>query len=112
MHKVKLSECTKQGLVFLYGGETVALQYILRMIFREMSLPQIHLVADEKQFDKAVSGALSKIYDDIKNGSDNGIDEKDYSLGKLKTYDVIIDISQSDIKQIDEEGYEFEVILR
>ena len=36
---IKLSECTEDGTVFLYDGETVGLQYILRMIFNGENYP-------------------------------------------------------------------------
>ncbi len=100
---IKLSECTKAGMVFLYDGETVGLQYILRMIFNKTELPEIRLVASDKNFDDAVSNVLDQMYLDIQKG----IEKDDYELNNLNTQTVEIDIVKRDIKQIGE--YMFEI---
>lgn len=101
---VKLSECTKEGQVFLYGGETVGLQYILRMIWNGETLPEIRLVQNDKNFDDAVSDVLHQMYMDFQNG----VDKKEYELNDLNTNLVEVDITKENIKQIGE--YTFEIV--
>lgn len=101
---VRLSECTNAGMVFLYGGETVGLQYILRMIFEGDKLPEIRLVANDQDFDDAVSNVLDQMYHDIQAG----IEKDNYELNNLNSQPVEIDIIKEDIKQIDD--YEFELL--
>lgn len=101
---IKLSECTKAGMVFLYDGETVGLQYILRMIFNKTELPEIRLVASDKNFDDAVSNVLDQMYQDIQTG----VEKEDYELNNLNTQLVEVDITKKDIKQIGK--YEFKIV--
>lgn len=101
---VKLSECTKEGQVFLYDGETVVLQYILRMIWNGETLPEIRLVQNDKNFDDAVSDVLHQMYMDFQNG----VDKEKYELSDLNTTLVEVDITKENIKQISE--YTFEIV--
>lgn len=101
---VRLSECANAGMVFLYGGETVGLQYILRMVFEGDKLPEIRLVANDQNFDDAVSNVLDQMYHDIQAG----IEKDNYELNNLNSQPVEIDIIKEDIKQIDD--YEFELL--
>lgn len=101
---VKLSECTKEGQVFLYGGETVGLQYILRMIWNGETLPEIRLVYNDENFSNAVSDVLHQMYQDVQNG----VDKEKYELNDLNTNLVEIDITKENIKQISE--YTFEIV--
>jgi hypothetical protein len=103
---IKLSECTKEGQIFLYDRETVGLQYILRMIFRGNKLPKIHLCENDKNFDDAISNSLSQMYNDVING----IDKEEYELNNINTIPVVVDISKKDIRQVDEEGYKFKIV--
>lgn len=99
---VKLSECTKEGQVFLYGRETVGLQYILRMIWNGETLPEIRLVQNDKSFDDAVSDVLHQMYMDFQNG----VDKEEYELNDLNTILVEVDITKDNINQIDEHNFE------
>ena len=99
-----LSKCTNQGQIFLYDGEIVRLQYILRMIWNEKELPEIKLVENDKNFDDAVLNALKQISEDVMNG----IDKEEYSLPNLNTQVVTVDITKDNIKKITD--YEFEII--
>lgn len=100
---VKLSECTKEGQVFLYGRETVGLQYILRMIWNGETLPEIRLVYNDENFSNAVSDALHQMYQDVQNG----VDKEEYELNNLNTNLIEVDITKDNINQIDE--YNFEI---
>lgn len=60
----------------MYDGETVGLQYILRMIFNGTELPEIRLVESDKNFDDAVSNILDQMYNDIQKG----IEKEEYEL--------------------------------
>lgn len=101
---IKLSECTKEGQVFLYGGETVGLQYILRMIWNGETLPEIRLVYNDENFSNAVSDVLHQMYQDVQNG----VDKEEYELNDLNTNLVEVDITKENIKQISE--YAFEIV--
>ena len=100
---VKLSECTKEGQVFLYNGETVGLQYILRMIWNGETLPEIRLLQNDKNFDNAVSDVLHQMYEDVQNG----VNKEEYKLNDLNTNLIEIDITKENIEQISE--YTFEI---
>lgn len=99
-----LSKCTNPGQIFLYDGETVGLQYILRMIWNEKELPEIRLVKNDNNFDDAVSNALKQMTEDAMKG----IDKEEYALPNLNTQLVTVDITKDDIKKITD--YEFELI--
>lgn len=101
---VKLSECTKEGQVFLYSGETVGLQYILRMIWNGETLPEIRLVYNDENFSNAVSDVLHQMYQDVQNG----VDKEEYELNDLNTNLVEVDVTKENIKQISE--YTFEIV--
>lgn len=101
---IKLSECTKEGQVFLYDGETVGLQYILRMIWNGETLPEIRLIQNDKNFDDAVSDVLHQMYMDFQNG----VDKEEYELNDLNTTLVEVDITKENINQISE--YTFEIM--
>ena len=103
---IKLGEGTKEGQVFLYGGDTVALQYMLTMIWNGRTLPEIRLLRDDKNFEDAISNALQQISNDVRNGVDKGA----YVLQGLNTMPVEVDITKADIKRIDK--YNFEVRKR
>jgi hypothetical protein len=105
MKTVKLSECTNEGQIFLYDGDTVGLQYILRMIFRGNDLPKIQLCENDKAFDNAIQNALSQAYNDYINDVDKDL----YVLNSLNTIPVEVDITTDDIRQIDKDGYDFEI---
>lgn len=106
MKSIKLSECKNETRTFLYGGKTVGLQYILRMIWNNKKLPKIELCCDEKSFDAALASSLAEMSNDIMNG----VNKECYELSGLKTIPVEVDISKDNIRQIDDEGYEFEII--
>lgn len=106
MKSIKLSECKNETRTFLYGGETVALQYILRMIWNDRKLPKIELCYDEKAFDAVLAKSLSEMSKD----SMNDVNKEWYELSGLKTIPVEVDITKDNIIQIDDEGYEFEII--
>lgn len=106
MKSVKLSECKNETKIFLYGGETVGLQYILRMIWNGKKLPKIELCYDEKTFD----AALAKSLEEMSNDAMNGVNKEWYELSGLKTVPVEVDITKENIRQLDDEGYEFEII--
>lgn len=103
---IKLSECNIAGQIFLYDGETVGLQYVLRQIFNGKTLPEIRLCSNQKQVDKAIETSLMAMSHDVQNG----IEKDSYSLGALDTLLVEIDIEKKDIKQVDEIGYNFEIV--
>lgn len=100
---IKLSSCNKEGQVFLYDGETVGLQYILRMIYNNETHPEIRVVSNDKNFDDAVSNVLSQLYDDVVNG----VDKESYDLENINSELVEVDIVKSDIIQISD--YSFEI---
>lgn len=103
---MKLSECTKPGRILLYDGETVGVQYVLRKIFNGEKLPSIKLCSNQEQLDDAIQAALKSVYQDAQAG----IEKESYSLGNLDTVFVDIDIEKKDIRQVDENGYEFELV--
>ena len=98
----KLSECIREGQIFLYGGELVGLQYILRMLWMGETLPEIRLVQNDKNFDDAVSEVLHQMYMD----SQNGADKEEYGLNNLNTILVEVDITKENIKQMSESTFE------
>lgn len=106
MKSVKLSECKNEIRTFLFNKNTVTLQYILRMIWNGKKLPKIELCYDEKAFDAALASSLAEMSNDIMNG----VDKEYYELSGLKTIPVEVDITKDNIRQIDDEGYEFEII--
>jgi len=106
MSKIKLSECTKEGQIFLCGGEMISLQYILRMIYRGNKLPLIELCKNDKALNDAISNVVLRIYNDHVYG----VDKEEYVLNKLDTIPVEVDITKDNIRKIDEDGYEFEII--
>lgn len=99
---IKLSECTKEGQVFLCDGETVGLQYILRMIWNGETLPEIRLVYNDENFSNAVSDVLHQMYEDAQNG----VDKEEYELNDLNTNLVEVDITKENINQISECTFE------
>ena len=98
---MKLSQCNNGKYVFLYNGEAVGLQYILRMIWNEQELPQIQLVTDDESFHNAVSNVVAQMSNDVMNG----IDKEEYELHNLNTIDIEIDITKSDINKMSESIY-------
>lgn len=106
MKTIKLSECNKPGQILLYNGETVGLQYVLRQIYNGNKLPEIRLCSNQEQLDNAIEAALMGLFHDVQNGTE----KESYSLGSLDTILVEIDIDKKDIKQVDEDGYNFEIV--
>ena len=102
---IKLSECIRPGHIFLYDGETVGLQYILRQIFNDKKLPEIQLCSNQEQLNKAIETSLSLMMRDVQNGTE----KESYSLGILDTILVEIDIEKQDIKKLDDEGYHYKI---
>lgn len=98
---MKLSECRNEHGTFLYGGETVGLQYILRMIWNEKELPEIQLVKNDENFKNALSNVLAQMSDNVKSG----IDKEEYELPNLNTISIEIDITKNDIEKIDDYTY-------
>lgn len=98
----KLSECTREGQIFLYDGKLVGLQYILRMLWNGETLPEIRLVLNDKNFDDAVSEVLHQMYMD----SQNGADKEEYALNDLNTTLVEVDITRENINQMSESTFE------
>lgn len=88
------------------GKEMVGLQYILRMIKKKESLPEIRFCYDQETLDNAVSEVLDKMMEDVVND----IEKDKYELDGLKTVFVDVDIDSNNVKQIDEEGYKFEIV--
>lgn len=106
MKTFKLSECKNETRTFLYNKNTVTLQYILRMIWNDRKLPKIELCYDEKAFDAALAKSLETMSNDVMNG----VNKECYELSGLKTIPIEVDITKDNIRQIDDEGYEFEII--
>ena len=100
---MKLSECRNEQSVFLYDGETVGLQYILRMIWEEKELPEIRFVSDDENFKNAFSNVLAQMSSDV----NNGIDKEEYELPNLNTTLIEVDITKDDIEQISIYKYKF-----
>ena len=98
-----LSKCTNPNQVFLYDGETVALQYILRMIWNDEKLPEIRAVEDDSNFDDAVSNILREMYADIQAG----VKREDYELNNINSKVVTVDITKEDIEKIND--YTFKI---
>ena len=101
---VNLSACTKPGQLFTYGDEIVGLQYILCAIWEDKELPEIQLVKNDENFNKAVSDILHQMYVDSKHGVEN----EEYEMHGLHTVPVIIDITKEDIQPTNE--HKFEII--
>ena len=101
---IKLSDCTEEGQVFLYGGETVGLQYVLNAIYNGEKLPEIKLVDDES-FNNAISDVLHQMYKDFQNGTNRD----NYELNGLNPNIVVVDITKEEIVQLDGEDYSFEM---
>lgn len=95
MKSIKLSECADTNNTFLYGEETVTIQYILRRIFNGVKIPDIYLCEDDDLFEDSITNMLFQMSNDVSNG----IEKDGYSL-KVNTTPVIIDITKDDIKQI------------
>lgn len=106
MKTIKLSECNKEGQIFLYNGETVGLQYILRQIYYGKKLPEIQLCCNQEQLDKSIEDSLMVLSQDLQNGAV----KESYSLGKLDTVQVEINVESKDINKVDEDNYIFELL--
>ena len=102
---VRLSECNK-GSVFIYNNELVGLQYILRMIYKENQLPEIRMINGDESYNNAITTVLKQVSNDMKS---NQMQQK-YELKDIYSEQVIIDVTKSDIEQLDEEGYEFFIV--
>ena len=100
---MKFSECRNEHSTFLYDGETVGLQYILRMIYEEKELPEIRLIQNDKNFENAVSDVLHQMYEDVQNG----IDKEEYELSNLNTTLIEVDVTKEDIEKISDYTYKF-----
>ena len=100
---MKLSDCTKEGQIFLFGSDLVGLQYILRMIWNGNELPEIRAVKKDENFDDAVQDVLHQMYADAKNG----VRKTEYELKELQTFLIEIDITKDNIRQVGE--YEFDI---
>ena len=61
---------------------------------------------DEKAFDAALAKSLETMSNDVMNG----VNKECYELSGLKTIPIEVDITKDNIRQIDDEGYEFEII--
>lgn len=100
---INLSECVKEGQVFLYGEELVGMQYILKKIWEGQELPEIRLVKNDENFNDAVSDVLHKMYSDVQDG----VEREEYVLTGLNTIPVAVDVLRGDIRQVDAHMFEF-----
>jgi hypothetical protein len=105
MNTIKLSEI-KKGQLLLYGQDVVSKEYILRKIYEGEKLPEIFFCSNEQQVNEGVEFALLAMYHDVTSE----VDREKYSLGKLDSIPVEIDLTKKDIEKIG--NYQFRIIKK
>lgn len=100
---MQLSKCQNNNNLFLYNGELVGLQFILKKIHEGVKLEDIQFVVPDENLNKALSEVVKNISKDVMNG----VDKEEYPLSNLTLMPIEVDLSKEDIQMANE--YEYEI---